>query len=188
MALRAYTFPALPRAGRLVTGISWLCMRTAWPVVVKVGRARHASAGASSTSVRPRFLRIRGRDVAFVITVAFIGVPFLGVMYANTIVRVQLDPYFRSAKRQIELAAPDVWLAIERLSGREGEYSEPLRRSTCARYGVAYEPRVAAPPPSWAGGEGAVAAHPASAVAAVRMPAVVSNAGGASSPPRTPVQ
>ena len=81
-------------------------------------------------------------------TLALIGVPITASLVLNRKARQELEPTLAAWRQRWDTElAPEFWLSLERLSGREGEYSERLRRNAAAKRGVEYVPKVILPSP-----------------------------------------
>ena len=102
-------------------------------------------------------------DYLLAATLAFISIPLTASLVLNRAARRELEPTLESWRRRWEDVEPDLWLRLEAISGREGEYSEVLRRRLAVKRGVPYVPAYSRAAPS-----ASVADHPAAEVAAAR--------------------
>lgn len=121
------------------------------PAMLRATRALRSAAGAKpSTKDKPRYVRrpLNKADVTFALTVGFIGFPALGLLYFNETAKELAAPFVEAAWRRYDAAAADVWLAMERVSGRDGEVSEAMRRRQAREQGAEYRPVVTPPPPA----------------------------------------
>ena len=103
-----------------------------------------AATAAGTAAAKPRFVRrpLNRVDIQFAFVVGFCFVPAAALLHFNKQAQIWVAPYLKKLNDKYEDLEPDLYLAFERMSGREGEVSEALRKRNAARKGEEYIPVV----------------------------------------------
>jgi hypothetical protein len=106
-----------------------------------------SSSALSAPLIWPRFSRrsLSRDDVRFALLFGALGLPFTAYLYGCMYTAQQAHPYVERLRARFAAVEPELWLALERLSGREGEVSESVRRRNAFMEGKEYSPVVVPP-------------------------------------------